>query len=137
VIFPIVVVLVLALVLAVIIGIARDPGPAPADVAIGFELAWDRLDFSAVYQMMSDELRENLTRQEFVAAQSTAVAAGARVGHRVAHVSVETVEEGKGTSVVVTRLNLHDGDEIRHELGLVHRDSWVVVTCALRTTPAP
>jgi hypothetical protein len=136
VIFVVVVVLVLALVLAVIIGVARNPGPSAADTAIGYELAWDRLDFDAVYHLMGDELRENLTRQEFVAAQRAAQADGERIGHLVEHVSVELVDEGKEAAVVVTRLELRDGGEIQHELWLAHRDSWLVVLCSLRPAPA-
>lgn len=136
-IFPIVVILVLALVVAVIIGIARDPGPGPAEVAIGFELAWDRLDFSAVYQLMGDELRENLSRQEFVAAKRAALADGARVGHLVEHASVEQLDEGKEAAVAITRLELRDGGEIHNEVGLAHRGSWVVVSYSLRAAPTP
>jgi len=137
VIFPIVVVLVLALVLAVIIGVARETGPGPADVAIGFELAWDRRDFSAVYQLMGEELREGLTRQEFVAAQRATDADHARAGQLIEQASVETADEGKEAAVVVTRLELHGGGEIYHQLGLVRRESWVVVSYTPRTAPAP
>ncbi len=41
----IVAVTVFALVIALIVLFARDRGPAPADIAVSYELAWDRLDF--------------------------------------------------------------------------------------------
>ena len=135
-IFPIVVVLVIALAIAVIVGVARNPGPSAADVAIGFELAWDRLDFAAVYQLMGDELRDNLSRQEFVAVKRAARGDGAHLGHVVEHVSVELLDEGKDAAVVVTKLMLRDGREIQNEVGLAYFDSWLVVSYALRPTPA-
>ena len=122
-IFPIVVVLVIALAIAVIVGVARNPGPSAADVAIGFELAWDRLDFAAVYQ-------------EFVAVKRAARGDGAHLGHVVEHVSVELLDEGKDAAVVVTKLMLRDGREIQNEVGLAYFDSWLVVSYALRPTPA-
>ena len=64
--------IVLALVFAVVIAIAKDRGPGPDDVAVSYELAWDRLDFESVFTLSGRELRDGRDRDAFVAAKEAA-----------------------------------------------------------------
>ena len=50
-IMAVVAVLVIGLALAVVVAIARDKGPGPGDVAVSYELAWDRLDFESLFTL--------------------------------------------------------------------------------------
>ena len=47
---------VIALVLALVVAVGLEPGPSPDDVAVSYELAWDRLDFDALWALSGDEL---------------------------------------------------------------------------------
>jgi hypothetical protein len=127
--------IVLVLVIVTIVMVARDPGPAPEDVALGYEHAWDQLDFDAVYRLSGPELRDGLRRTEFVAAKRAAHGAGGSEGHLVAHAQVESVSSEGDAAVVVTRLDLRDGTSVRNEVGLARRSrEWQVVAYALRPT---
>ena len=63
----VVVTLVILLAFAVIVAVARDPGPDPADVAIGYARALGTGDFDAVYRMIDPELLEGRNRPQWVA----------------------------------------------------------------------
>ena len=66
----IVITLVLLLVLAVIVAVARDPGPDPADVAIGYARALGIGDFDAVYRLVDPELLTGRNRPQWVEEQA-------------------------------------------------------------------
>ena len=71
--------------------IAREPGPGPADVAIGYERAWDELNFGLLWDLSGAELRDGMRRDQFIAAKRPAYAnAGARGAHRRRAIEVET-----------------------------------------------
>lgn len=141
-IWPIVVALVLVLVMALIVAVAREPGPSAVDVALGYEHAWDRLDFDAIYRMSGAELRDGLSRSEYVTAERAAYHAGragraASSGRLVAVVAAETVRQEGGTAVVVTRLALRDGSVVHHEVRLLRAvQDWLVIAYELRPDPA-
>jgi hypothetical protein len=125
----------LALAVAMIVAVARDPGPSPADVALGYEHAWDQLDFDAVYRLSGPELRDGLSRAEFVVAKTAAHRAGGSEGRLVRHAGVEETRIEGDVAVVVTRLDLADGAHVRNEVGLARRArEWQVVAYALRPT---
>ena len=50
-IFAVVIALVLLLCLAVVVAIAKDRGPGPEDVAVSYEMAWDRFDFDVLWTL--------------------------------------------------------------------------------------
>ena len=52
--------------------IAHEPGPGAPDVAIGYERAWDELNFGLLWDMSGEELREGLRRDEFIATKRAA-----------------------------------------------------------------
>jgi hypothetical protein len=127
----------IALVLvAVLLGVlfvafARDPGPDPADVAIAFERAFDLLDFSLLYDLSGDELRDGQRRDAFVAAKRAAHA-NAPMRRLASAIDVESVVRSHDTSVVVTRVET-GGGAVRNTLVLERRSGvWLVVGYALR-----
>lgn len=65
----VVITLVVLLAVAVVVGVARDPGPDPADVAIGYARALGVGDFDAVYRLIDPDLLEGRNRPQWVAEQ--------------------------------------------------------------------
>jgi hypothetical protein len=127
-------VVIAGLLLALVLAVAHDPAPGPADVAFGYELAWDHFDFSSVWTLSGDELRDGLSCKEFVAAKHTAYAGRQGLGNLTRHIAVEAVDERGPTAVVRTRVDLHDGDVARNETHLMKRGGrWVVVDYRLRS----
>src|SRR5437763_5918519 len=47
----VVMVVVFGLLVFMWVSVAREPGPAPADVALAYERAWDELDFDLLYDL--------------------------------------------------------------------------------------
>jgi hypothetical protein len=135
--FLVVAAIVPVLVVAVGIGIARDPGPPPAEVALGYETAWDRLDFDTLWALSTKELRDGRARKEFVAAKRAAYAAHPDLRRLTSNVAVEEATAGPHVSVVVTAVELRDGSVLRDELKLVRRGGrWQVLTYGLRESQA-
>jgi hypothetical protein len=133
----IVILAVFALVFAFIVAVGKDPGPSAADAAVGYETAWDRLDFVGVWTLSGSELRDGLGRKEFVATKRAAYRDGDKLGHLVAHVGVDDVNEQGDTAAVLTRLELHDGSVVQNRVDLARRDSrWVVTAYSLHPSSA-
>jgi hypothetical protein len=129
--------LVAALVVAVGTAIARDTGPPPAEVALGYELAWDRLDFDVLWTLSTEELRDGRKRQEFVESKRAAYRDHPALRRLARHVSIESSTAGPHVAVVVTAVELHDGSMVRDELKLVRRGGrWLVLTYGLRAPSA-
>ena len=127
---------VLALLFVLWIGFAKDPGPAPADVAIAYETAWDRLDFDLLYDLSGDEMRDGLRRDQFVAAKRAAYERTEHRGHLGAKVVVDDVLATDQTAVVATRVTTEEGS-VRNRILLERRSSgWLVVGYALHN-PTP
>ena len=66
----VVITLVVLLAIAVVVGVARDPGPDPADVAIGYARALGVGDFDAVYRLVDPELLKGRNRPQWVDEQN-------------------------------------------------------------------
>jgi hypothetical protein len=131
--FAVVAVLVVALIVASGIAISRDPGPTPADVALGYELAWDRLDFETLWVLSTSELRDGRTRDDFVAAKRAAYRDQPGLRRLARHVVVEEATAGPHVAVVITSVELRDGSSLRDELKLVRRAGrWQVLSYGLR-----
>lgn len=125
------------LVIAVIAFFARDDGPKPADIAVAYELAWDRLDFDAIWALSGDELRDGLDRHRYVAAKRTAYAGRTDLGNLVQRVDVARVDVGTAHAVVRTCVTLRDGGAVHNDVTLSKRSSsWVVTGYELATSPA-
>jgi hypothetical protein len=129
---------VLVLVLALVIAVARDPGPPPADVALAYEDAWDRLDFEALWDLSGDELRDGLGRRDFVTAKRAAYAGQPDLGDLARDVVVEAAHERRSVAAVRTRVELRAGGAAHNEIDLAKRAGrWVVVAYDLRTDAPP
>ena len=83
---------------AVVFGVARDPGPAPTDVAIGYVRALANRDFDALYRMTDDDVLRGRNRPRWMAEQAARPQL-AMVAEAVDARS--TVEVGDDTRVVV------------------------------------
>ncbi|MCZ7526544.1 MAG: DUF4878 domain-containing protein [Acidimicrobiia bacterium] len=124
----VVLVLLAVTVAGLVIGIAMETGPTAAEVAVGYEHAWDRLDFDAVWHLSGEELRDGRSRAEFVAAKRAAYAEQPGLRRLTADVEVEDAVTAADGARVVTRVTLRDGSVVRDELRLVRRrGEWEVV----------
>jgi hypothetical protein len=136
-IFVVVLVLVFALVIAVIVGVAKDPGPTPTEIALGYEHAWDLLDFEVVYRLSGYELHDGLKKADFVAAKKAAYADGSTLGHLVESVVAESETCQGDVASVMTCLTLRDGSVVHNEVRLLRRSrAWEVVAYELRPASA-
>jgi hypothetical protein len=118
------------------VSIGREPGPAPVDVAIAYERAWDELDFNLLYDLSGPGLRDGLRRDQFIAAKRAAYArpeARKRIG---AEITVETSVAGHQTALVVTRV-VAGGSPVRNNVMLEHTaNGWLVIGYSLRADTA-
>ena len=130
----------LIVILAVIFGllvfmwvsIAREPGPSAADVALAYERAWDELDFSLLYDLSGDEMRDGMRRERFIAAKRAAYQKAGSHAPIGADVEVETSISGHQTALVVTKVASGDS-AVRNNVMLERRSNgWVVVGYSLR-----
>jgi hypothetical protein len=62
----IVLVAIAGLVVALVVAVAIERGPTPGDVALAYELEWDRLDFTSLWTLSSPGLRDGRSRSDFV-----------------------------------------------------------------------
>jgi hypothetical protein len=110
-----------------------DPGPSPVDVALAYEQAWDNLDFESLWSLSGDELRDGLSRPEFVAAKRAAYERQTGLRALVDRVVADAVSEGRGFAVVHTRVELRDGGSAADALQLAKRGGrWLVVAYELQ-----
>jgi hypothetical protein len=114
------------------IAFGLEQGPGPADVAIAYELAWDRLDFDLLYDLSGEEIRDGMRRDDFVRAKRSAYGTDhTRLG---AEVVVDDVVATGQTAVVATRVNSGDGS-VRNKVLLEKRPvGWLVVGYSIRAT---
>ena len=134
-IFPVVIIAIVLLAIGVLVAVGLEPGAPSAEVALGFEHAWDLLDFDSVYKLSGSELHDGLDRPAFVAAKREAYRDRAELGRLVRGSSVESQVQEGDAAVVVTRLELRDGSVVHHAIQLVRRTrTWQVVGYALRPT---
>jgi hypothetical protein len=117
----------LLLCVAVVVGVAKDRGPGPDDVAVSYERAWDRLDFSSLFTLSASELRDGLDRKGFVAAKQAAYATRTELRGLVASVTVDELAARGDNAVTTTRVELRDGTVVHDTVQLVRRDArWQV-----------
>jgi hypothetical protein len=127
--------IVLVLIFAVVVAIAKDRGPGPDDVAVSYELAWDRLDFESVFTLSGGELRDGRDRKAFVAAKQAAYEGQRGLRGLVARVGIDELATGRDGAVVMTRVELHDGSVVHHRVELARRNARWEVT-AYRLAPS-
>ena len=115
--------------------IAHEKGPSAPDVAIGYERAWDELNFGLLWDLSGPELREGLRRDQFIAAKRQAYANEAH-GRVAEYIEVDTFVEGSASALVVTRVT-GEGASVRNDVLLERRaNGWTVVGYSLRPAGA-
>ncbi len=136
-ILAVVALIVLALCVALIVAVARDPGPRPDEVALAYELAWDRLDFESLWTLSGVELRDGLERGAFVAAKRAAYSARPELGRLARDVAIDDVAGGMAHAAVRTSVVLRDGESVHNQIHLAKRGGkWLVVGYQLEPDPA-
>jgi hypothetical protein len=96
--------------------VGRGTGPGPADTAVAYEHAWDRLDFATLWNLSSDKLRDGRTRADFVAGKHAAYRGEGGLARLVRSVRPEVVDVSGPLARVVTRLELADGQSVCDEM---------------------
>jgi len=127
--------IIVALLGFLLFAIAHEKGPSAPDVAIGYERAWDELNFGLLWDLSGPELREGLRRDQFIAAKRQAYAneAHGRVAERI---EIDTFVEGSASALVVTRVT-GEGASVRNDVLLERRaNGWTVVGYSLRPAGA-
>jgi hypothetical protein len=128
---------VLVLCVALVVAVARDKGPGPGDVAVSYELAWDRLDFATLWALSGTELRDGLDKHAFIAAKGAAYEQQHTLRGLVGHVAIDdvAVTSGGENALVTTRVELRDGKVVHNAVQLARRQSrWQVVAYQLVST---
>jgi hypothetical protein len=125
--------IIIALLFVLWIAFAKETGPGPADVAIAYETAWDRLDFDLLFDLSGDELRDGLRREAFVRAKQAAYASGGSTGRLGARVQVEDVVSTQQTAVVATVVTTDEGPVHNRVLLEKRSTGWMVVGYSIRT----
>jgi hypothetical protein len=125
-------IVVLALAITVVVVIAKDRGPGPGEVAVAYELAWDRLDFESLYTLSGLELRDGLDRRDFIAAKRKAYAQQHDLGGLVERVGVDQVANSREAAVAITAVELHDQGVVHNRIEMTRRNGrWQVVAYRL------
>jgi hypothetical protein len=119
---------VVAVSIGLVVAVGRADAPGPADVAVAYERAWDRLDFDTLWNLSGATLRDGRSRSEFVRDKEAAYRAEGGLARLVRSVRPERVERRGPVARVFTRLELHDGQSVVDEL-LLERNaaSWQVI----------
>ena len=99
------------------VAVGKSGGPSPADTAVAYEHAWDRLDFATLWNLSGPNLRDGRTRDHFVRDKA---AAYRQEGHGLAglvrSVQPEKVDVNGPVARVLARLELHSGESVVDEM---------------------
>ena len=119
---------VVALVLALVVAVGLEPGPSPGDVAVSYELAWDRLDFDALWAMSGEEMRDGRSRHDFIDDKREAYAGQRELAGLARDVKLDEVLKGSELAVARTHVVLRDGTVVRNQVQLALREgTWKVI----------
>ncbi len=117
---------VLAVVMLVFVGTER--GPQPADVAIAYERAWQRHDWSTLFDLSAKEMRDGLARDQFVSAKRKSVTKSLSDEDAVVDVTIDEVVAASDAASVITRLVAQSGSAVRSRVLCERRNGrWQVV----------
>jgi activator of HSP90 ATPase len=137
-IFAVVIGLVILLCFAVVFAIAKDRGPTPDDVAVSYEMAWDRFDFDVLWTLSGSELRDGLDRHEFVDVKRAAYANQRALSELGADVTIEDSAVRGDAALVTTCVALRDGTTVHNNVQLARRTGrWQVVAYQLAADSDP
>jgi hypothetical protein len=119
---------VIALVIALVVAVGLEPGPSPDEVAVSYELAWDRLDFDALWSLSGNELRDGRSRHEFMDDKREAYEGKRALAGLAREVKVDEVLVASELAAVRTRVLLDDGTSVRNQVQLALREgTWKVI----------
>jgi hypothetical protein len=105
------------IVIWLVVALAKVGAPGPADTAVAYEHAWDRLDFSTLWNLSGPGLRDGRTRDQFVRDKVSAYQGETRaLAGLVRTVEPERVDVNGPVARVLTRLRLHSGETLVDEL---------------------
>ena len=123
--------IIVLLLIFMLYAVAHEKGPGAPDVAIGYERAWDELNFGLLWDLSGPELRDGLRRDQFIEAKRKAYANVHR--NRVAEkIEIDTFVEGNQSALVVTRVT-SEGTTVRNDVLMERRaNGWTVVGYSLR-----
>ena len=116
---PILALLVFAVVATgwLVVAVAKAGSPSPADTAVAYEHAWDRLDFSTLWSLSGPNLRDGRTRDQFVRDKLAAYhGEGRGLSALVRSVRPEQVDVNGPVARVLARLELHTGESVVDEM---------------------
>jgi hypothetical protein len=120
------------LLIYLLFAIAHERGPSAADVAIGYERAWDELNFGLLWDLSGEELRDGLHRQDFIDVKRKAYANAQPRGRLADSIAVDTFVEGNQSALVVTCVTA-EGTSVRNDVLMERRaNGWTVVGYSLR-----
>ena len=129
---------VIALVLALVVVVGLEPGPDPGEIAVSYELAWDRLDFDTLWSLSGIELRDGRSRHEFTADKREAYAGQRELAGLAQEVKLDEVRRGSELAAVRTRVLLRDGTAVRNQVQLALREgTWKVIGYHLEPEASP
>ena len=129
---------VIALVLALVVVVGLEPGPDPGEIAVSYELAWDRLDFDTLWSLSGIELRDGRSRHEFMADKREAYAGQRELAGLAQDVKLDEVLRGSELAAVRTRVLLRDGTAVRNQVQLALREgTWKVIGYHLEPEASP
>jgi hypothetical protein len=101
----------------VVVAVAKSGAPSPGDTAVAYEHAWDRLDFSTLWNLSGPNLRDGRTRDQFVRDKVAAYRGdGPGLAGLVRAVHPEQVDVNGPVARVLARLELHSGDSVVDEM---------------------
>ena len=99
------------------VAVGKAGGPSPADTAVAYEHAWDRLDFATLWNLSGPNLRDGRTRDQFVRDK---IAAYQHEAHDLAglvqSIHPEKVDVNGPVARVLARLQLHSGESVVDEM---------------------
>jgi hypothetical protein len=100
-----------------IVAVAKAGAPSPADTAVAYEHAWDRLDFATLWNLSGPGLRDGRTRDQFVRDKVAAYEHEAQgLAGLVRAVHPEKVDVNGPVARVLARLELHSGESVVDEM---------------------
>jgi hypothetical protein len=100
-----------------IVAVGKVGSPGPADTAVAYEYAWDRLDFATLWNLSGPNLRDGRTRDQFVRDKAAAYhEEGPGLAGLVRSVEPAKVDINGPVARVLARLELHSGESVVDEM---------------------
>jgi hypothetical protein len=116
---PIILLLVFTLAMTtwLVVAVGKAGTPSPADTAVAYEHAWDRLDFATLWNLSGPNLRDGRTRDQFVRDKVAAYEGeGPGLAGLVRSVEPAKVDVNGPVARVLARLELHSGETVIDEM---------------------